>query len=102
MIIIKVHYDAPISEIDKHLMNHREFLDRYYQSNLFIMSGPMVPRIAGIIIAATQDLEGLKKIMAEDPFAKAGIASYEYLPFTPVKYCAALKKFIEQPGDSLC
>lgn len=102
MIVIKVHYNAPISEIDKHLMNHREFLDRYYQSNLLIASGPMIPRTSGIIIAATTDLEGLQKIMAEDPFAKAGLASYEYMPFTPVKYCAALKTLIEQSGDKLC
>lgn len=86
MIIIELTYTAPIEEIDKYLVTHREFLETYYANGYFLASGPQEPRTGGIIIALTDDLDALKDIMSQDPFMMAQLAEYRYIKFTPVKH----------------
>jgi len=102
MFIIKLTYKVPINEVDKYLAQHREFLDTYYRQGLLIASGPLKPRTGGIIIAATNDRIMLESIMKQDPFHMADIAEYEYMEFTPVKHCEALKSCIQETEGNLC
>lgn len=53
--------------IDKHLANHRAFLDEGYKNNFFVASGPRNPRTGGIIIANVKNLEQLENILKQDP-----------------------------------
>lgn len=102
MIIVQLTYVAPLSEVDKYLQIHREFLDYYYKQGLFIASGPKKPRTGGIIIAATQDKAQLETIFEQDPYYKAEIATYEFIEFTPVKHCPELKELIQKTEGQLC
>jgi uncharacterized protein YciI len=102
MIVIQLTYKTPISEVDKYLQAHREFLDYYYKQGLFVVSGPMKPRTGGIIIAATNDKPLIESIMKQDPYFVAEIADYEFIEFTPVKHCTALKALIEETEGKLC
>jgi uncharacterized protein YciI len=102
MIIIKLTYKKSINEVDKYLQTHREFLDYHYKQGLLIASGPMNPRVGGIIIAATNDKKSLASIMTEDPFALADVADYEYIEFTPVKHTEALKDIVLRSEGKLC
>ncbi len=54
VFIVQLTYKAPLNEVDKYLPAHREFLDYYYKQGLFLASGPMKPRVGGIIIALKQ------------------------------------------------
>jgi uncharacterized protein YciI len=94
MIIIQLTYIAPISEVDKYLQAHREFLDYYYKQGLLLVSGPMTPRTGGIIIAASNDKAYLESIFQQDPYYLAEIAEYHFIGFTPVKYRDELKELI--------
>lgn len=96
MFIVQVTYKAAISEIDKYLQTHREFLDYYYKQGLLIASGPMKPRTGGIIIAATKDKAYLQQILEKDPFHMADLAEYQLIEFNPVKFCPELKSIIER------
>ncbi len=83
--IVHLHYQQPLSEVEKHVGNHRKFLDRGYASGLFLASGPLDPKTGGIILA-TGDLKDVKKLLEEDPYYTNDIAAYEYMSFNPVKH----------------
>ena len=86
MFVVIVKYVKPIEEIDKVLVEHRAFLDKYYQSGHLICSGPQNPRTGGVILAKAASKNELEKILAQDPFAQNKVAEYEILEFDPIKY----------------
>ncbi|KTD32590.1 GTP cyclohydrolase [Legionella israelensis] len=102
MFIIQLTYKAPISEVDKYLQAHREFLDYHYKQGLLVASGPMKPRTGAVIIAATNDRDYLETLMREDPYYLADIAEYHFIEFTPVKHCDPLKNIIQRTEGKLC
>lgn len=102
MFIVQLTYLTPISEVDKYLQAHREFLDYYYKQDLLIASGPMKPRTGGIIIAATNDRAYLESIFKKDPYYLAEIAEYEFIEFTPIKHRDELKELIQKTEGKLC
>lgn len=102
MIIVKMTYKTPISEVDKYLQAHREYLDYYYKQGLLLASGPMKPRTGGIIIALTNDRAYLESILQQDPYCLAEIADYEFIEFTPVNHCLEIKDLIQRTEGKLC
>lgn len=102
MFIVQLTYKAPLSEVDKYLQAHREFLDYHYQQGLFLASGPMKPRTGGILIALSTNRQALEAILQQDPYALADIASYELIEFTPVKHRHEIKALILEQEGSLC
>lgn len=102
MFIVQLTYITPISEVDKYLQAHREFLDYYYKQGLLVASGPMKPRTGGIIIAATNDREYLESIFQKDPYYLAEIADYQFIEFTPIKHRDELKELIQKTEGKLC
>lgn len=102
MFIVQLTYKSPISEVDKYLQAHREFLDYHYKQGLLLVSGPMKPRTGGIIIAATSDKARLEAVLKQDPYYLAEIADYQIIEFTPVKHCDELKELIQKTEGKLC
>lgn len=102
MFIVQLKYKSPISEVDKYLQAHREFLDYYYKQGLFLASGPMKPRTGGILIAITKDRAHLESILKQDPYALAEIADYQLIEFTPVKHRDEIKDLINNTEGKLC
>ncbi|KGP62926.1 GTP cyclohydrolase [Legionella norrlandica] len=102
MFIVQLTYLAPISEVNKYLQAHREFLDYHYKQGLLVASGPMKPRTGGIIIAATNDKAHLESIFKQDPYYLAEIAEYKFIEFTPVKHRDELKELIQKTEGKLC
>ncbi|KTD24271.1 MULTISPECIES: YciI family protein [Legionella] len=102
MFIILLTYKTPISEVDKYLQAHREFLDYHYKQGLLLASGPMKPRTGGIIIAATKDKAYLEEVIKQDPYYLAEIADYQLIEFTPVNHCNELKDLIQKTEGKLC
>ncbi len=102
MFIIQLTYKTTITEVDKYLQAHREFLDYYYKQGLLLASGPMKPRTGGIIIAATNDKAYLESIFKEDPYFLAEIADYQFIEFIPVKHRPELEELIQKTEGKLC
>ncbi len=94
MFVVKLTYLAELSEVDKYVQAHRDFLDEYYKKGLFLVSGPMNPREGGIIVVNGNDKETLMQVLENDPYNQAGIASYEVIEFSAVKYQDEIKAFI--------
>jgi uncharacterized protein YciI len=85
MFIIELTYKVPNEEIDKFLVPHRAFLDKYYAAGIFIASGAQVPRKGGIILANAASREAILPIIGEDPFYINGLADYRIIEFTVTK-----------------
>lgn len=94
MFILNLTYIKPISEVEKYLSRHIEFLDKYYANEKFICSGRKNPRTGGIILCNAQDMDEVNTILREDPFYEEEIADYEIIEFLPTKYGENFKVFI--------
>jgi uncharacterized protein YciI len=101
IFVITLNYIKPIEEVDKHLVNHRAYLDKFYASGVFVTSGRQNPLIGGVIVARSFDNAGKKyvradieNIMNNDPFITNDVTSYSITEFTPVKYSEEFKKIL--------
>lgn len=102
MFIVQLIYKTPVSEVDKYLQAHREYLDYYYKQGLLLVSGPMKPRTGGILVALTTDKAFLESVLQKDPYYLAEIADYQLIEFTPVMHRDELKAIIHHTEGKLC
>ena len=83
MFIAILTYKKPLSEVDRFLAAHREYLAEHYAAGDFIASGPQTPRVGGVIMIKANDRTAVDAIIAQDPFNINGIADYQIVEFTP-------------------
>jgi len=95
MFIIELQYIKPIEEVERLVINHVEFLDKYYASGNFICSGRKNPRVGGIIICNVSDKVEAERIIQEDPFFINKVAEYNLIEFLPTKYTEGFERFIK-------
>lgn len=79
MFIVLLSYTAPLERIDAVTADHRRWLDACYERGLFLASGPQMPRTGGAILAHGLGRQALEALLAEDPFAMAGVAEYRVI-----------------------
>lgn len=84
--IIIITYTAPIEEINKVVGNHREFLQKGYDSNHLLMSGPQNPKSGGIVLARGTSKDELVDFFSQDPYKINQLAEYRFIEFNPVKH----------------
>lgn len=87
MFIAILTYKKPLSEVDRFLQAHRDFLAEHYAAGDLITSGPQTPRIGGVIMIKAADREAVNAIISQDPFSINGIADYQIVEFTPTLFC---------------
>lgn len=87
MFIAILTYRKPLSEVDKFLTAHREYLAKHYAAGNFITSGPQSPRIGGVIMMKANNRAEVDTIISQDPFNINGIADYQIVEFTPTMFC---------------
>lgn len=85
MFLLLSRYVKPVDEIDRVLPEHRAFLDRYYESGLFIVSGPQEPRAGGVIVTVDAPRSAIDAALSEDPFVREGVSEYEIIEFKATK-----------------
>jgi uncharacterized protein YciI len=95
VFVVTLSYTAPMEQVDAHLEDHRAWLDRQYAAGVLLASGAKVPRTGGIVLAGGLDRAALDALLAEDPFAKAGVAAYDVVEFTATKTAPALADYRE-------
>jgi len=76
-------YQRPLEEVDAHREAHLAYLAGLNAQGRLLISGRRVPPVGGVVVLRADSLEEAQAIMAEDPFAKAGVAKYEPIEFTP-------------------
>lgn len=86
MFIAILKYKKPLSEVDRFLQAHREYLVEHYAAGDFIASGPQTPHVGGIIMIKAENRTGVEAIIAQDPFNINSIADYQIVEFTPTMF----------------
>jgi uncharacterized protein YciI len=81
MFVIELSYKVDLVEIDAHMKAHMRFLDKYYASGHFVVSGRKIPRDGGIILAVGKDRREIETIIREDPFHAHGLADFRVIEF---------------------
>ncbi len=95
MYIISLTYKVSLENVESHIPEHNSFLQKYYESGLFIASGRKEPRTGGIILCNASDKIEVEQIIREDPFHIHEVADYEITEFIPSKYNENFKIFIK-------
>ena len=76
MLILSLTYIAPLNQVDRHIEAHMEWVKAGYDSGMFLASGRKDPRTGGIILARGER-KAVEAHAATDPFAIAGVATYD-------------------------
>lgn len=95
MFVVLLSYIKPMSEVDRFIEGHREFLMRYYASGNFMLSGRKEPRTGGVILANADTLAEIESIIENDPFHREKIATYEIVEFLPSMSADYLANLVE-------
>ncbi len=94
MFIVNLNYIVPLDQLDAHMKEHIQFLQKYYKQHVFVASGRKVPRTGGIILALASSKEELEKIISEDPFYIHKLAEFSITEFLTSQYHPDLKKLL--------
>lgn len=86
MFIAILTYKKPLSDVDRFLVAHREYLAKHYAAGDFIASGPQMPRVGGVIMMKADSREAVDAIIVEDPFYINDIADYQIVEFSPTMF----------------
>lgn len=95
MFIVSLTYKTEISEVERYIDLHVQFLDKYYAEKKFICSGRKNPRTGGIILVRGGSRAELLEIIQEDPFTQHGVAGYTMTEFLPTRYDEGFAGFSE-------
>ena len=76
MFILSLTYTAGLSEVDRHIEPHMDWVKDGYERGIFLASGRKTPRTGGVILARGNKAE-IDAIVAADPFTIHGVADYE-------------------------
>jgi len=90
LFVISLTYKADLTEVDKYLGGHNDFLKKYYTNGTFICSGPKVPRTGGIILCKSDDYNYVKSVIRDDPFHINNVADYEITEFLVADHAKGL------------
>ncbi|MDO4280970.1 MAG: YciI family protein [Peptococcaceae bacterium] len=96
MFILNLTYQKPITEVEKFLPEHNDYLSQNYAAKNFICSGRKNPRTGGIILCNSSTKENVEQLIKADPFFKEQIAHYEIIEFVPSKYLNAFQTVIDE------
>jgi len=95
LFVIELVYKADLAEIDARMGVHVAFLNKYYASGHFLVSGRKIPRDGGIILAVGPSRAEVEAIAQEDPFFTHGLADIRVIEFRASQRASDIQKRIE-------
>ena len=101
MFIIELTYLAELADIDAHMKAHVAFLDKYYASGHFLVSGRKIPRDGGIIVTLGESRAQIERIIQEDPFHQHRLAAFRIVEFRASQRAADMpERIVDKTGSS--
>lgn len=92
--VVEIIFTAEFARVEPVVPAHRNFLQTGYDRGWLLMSGPQNPRVGGMLIARAPSKAELETFFREDPYAQAGVASYRFTEFNPVKRQPFLESWV--------
>ena len=87
LFVVLLRYLVPLDTILALRPKHAEYLQTHYDSGMFLVSGPQVPRAGGLILARAKSRSALMEILEQDPFYTHKAIEYHVYEFE-VNMCA--------------
>lgn len=78
--MVLCHY-TDSAALEEHYADHVEWVERHAASGSILLAGGSPQRDKGAILARCSSREILDKMLREDSFSQAGIATYEVVEF---------------------
>lgn len=98
MFIAVLTYVKPLSEVDRAVPEHLEYLKALFDEKKLLVCGGQKPRTGGVIIAGNISKSEFIEILDEDPFTKAGVSRYQLIEFIPRFYDPCLEEIVAKPS----
>lgn len=92
--IIIIHYKVTSEKINEIRPRHRQFLEKAYEQEVALFSGPQVSGKGGIVAARGKTIEEVEKFFGDDPYIKEKAAKYQFIEFQPGHYQKCLENWI--------
>ena len=83
MLIALSNYTKSLEEVDSHRNSHIDYIKNLVSTQKLLAAGRQIPATGAVIIAKNISLDEFKKILADDPYCKAGVAEYKIIEFHP-------------------
>jgi uncharacterized protein YciI len=98
--LVEARYLVPYEKIREMQPRHRLFLQKGYDSGLFLCSGPQVdPPVGGFLIARAKSKAELESMFEDEPFNAGKLASYIFTEFNPVKRQPWTEQWFSEKSD---
>ncbi len=97
--LIILRYKVPLETVELHTPAHRAFLKTQYEANTLLLSGPFVPRTAGVLWGQAEDRTVIDRMIENDPFHVEGVADYEVFEFSPTMHAPLLDALFASQSD---
>ena len=81
MFVLLLTYTKPLEDVDALMRDHMKWVNEQYAAGRFVVSGRMIPREGGIIVAIGGTREEIEALMREDPFVARGLAEVRVVEF---------------------
>ena len=99
MYLVLLTYLVEESKILPLRQQHYAFVDRYFESGVFLLGGRRVPATGGFILARGVSEEQLMSIMAEDPYLAAGLVEHSLIALEPTRSQPEFARAVGLPVD---
>ncbi len=93
LFVIILRYIAEDDAINTSMQEHLNYIHSCYTSGIFILSGPMNPKLGSIILSEAVDRKTLMKTLQKDPFFTLGLCEFSVDEFLPSRYHRDLNFF---------
>lgn len=90
MFVVLIRYVQPIDVVQRHLPEHRKFVEHAYEQHIFIASGRGADGDPGVYVGYGMGREDLLEFIKNDAFYRHSVAEYEIAHFHASRACDAL------------
>jgi uncharacterized protein YciI len=85
MFVVLLKFSDRKYEAGRFMDGHNAWIRRGFEEGVFLLTGGIVPKLGGGILAHNSTLEDLQARVNADPFVTEGVVSAEIVEIAPVR-----------------
>ena len=82
LFVVLMHYTKPLADVDAVRADHLGHLERAAAQGTMLAWARRDPPSGGVLVAAAADRQALERVLAADPYVRAGVAKPEIVEFS--------------------